>query len=229
MIEFEQDHHIAAMLDKALGLLDHHFGNLDVPHRRLVEGRGNDLALHRALHVGDFFRPLVDEQHDQIAFGMVGGDRLRDVLQEHRLAGAGRRDDQGALALADRRDDVDDAGGKVLLGRIFDLELQPLVGIERRQIVEMDLVADLLRVLEIDRIDLEQREIALALFGAADQTLDRVAGAQAEAADLRGRDIDVVGTGEIIGVGRTQEAETVLQHFDHALADDLDVAAGELL
>ena len=48
-------------------------------------------------------------------------------------------------------------------------------------------------------------------------------------ADLRGRDIDVVGTGEIIGVGRAQEAEAVLQHLDDALADDLDVAAGELL
>ncbi len=92
----------------------------------------------------------------------------------------------------------------------------------------MDLVADFLRVFEIDRIDLEQGEIALALFRAADQALDRVAGAQAEAADLRGRDINVVGTGEIIGVGRAQEAETVLQHFDHALADDLDVAAGKL-
>jgi hypothetical protein len=119
--------------------------------RRLVEGRGDDLALHRALHVGDFFRPLVDQQHDQIAFGMVGGDRLGDVLQQHGLAGARRRHDQRALALALRRDDVDDAAGLVLDGRIFELHLQPLVGIERRQIVEMDLVLDLLRVLEIDR------------------------------------------------------------------------------
>ena len=104
----EQDHHVAAVLDEALGLLDHHLGDLHVARGRLVEGRGHDLALHRALHVGDFLRPLVDEQHDEVALGMVGGDRLRDVLQQHRLAGARRRDDQRALAFADRRDDVDD-------------------------------------------------------------------------------------------------------------------------
>ncbi len=105
----EQDHDIAAMLDKALGLLDHHFGDRDVAAGRLVEGRGHDLALHRALHVGDFFRALVDQEHDQIALGVIGGDGVRDVLQQHRFTGAGRRHDQRALALADRRDDIDDA------------------------------------------------------------------------------------------------------------------------
>jgi hypothetical protein len=52
----EKDDNVAAMLDQALGLLNHHFGDLHVAHRRLVEGRGDNLALHRALHVGDFFR-----------------------------------------------------------------------------------------------------------------------------------------------------------------------------
>ena len=225
----EQDHDVAAMLDEALGLLDDHFGDLDMAHGRLVEGRGDDLAVHRALHVGDLLRALVDQQHDQIALGVIGGDRLRDILQKHGLAGAGRRDDEGALALADRRDDVDDAGGQILLGRIVDFELQALVRIERRQIVEMDLVADFLRVLEIDRIDLQKREIALALLRAADQAFDGVAGAQAKTANLRGRDIDVVGAGEIIRVGRAQKAEAVLQYLDHAFADDLDLTAGELL
>jgi hypothetical protein len=59
------------VLDEALGLLDHHLGDLDVARGRLVKGRGNDLALHRALHVRHFFRPLVDQQNDQIAFRMV--------------------------------------------------------------------------------------------------------------------------------------------------------------
>src|SRR5688572_31009470 len=49
------------------------------------EGRGNDLALHRALHLGDFLRPLVDEQHDQVHLGMIRGDGRGDVLQQHRL------------------------------------------------------------------------------------------------------------------------------------------------
>ena len=109
---------------------------------------------------------------------MIGGDRMGDVLQDHGLAGARLRHDQPALALADRRHDVDDPPGIVLLGGVARLHLEPLVGIERRQIVEMDLVALLLRVLEIDGVDLEQGEIALALFRAPDLAFDRVAGAQ---------------------------------------------------
>ena len=139
--EVQQNDHVAAVLDQALGLLDHHLGDLDVAHRRLVEGRGNHLALDRPLHVGDFLRPLVDQQHDQITFRVIVGDRVGDVLQQHRLAGTRRRHDQRALAFADRRDDVDDAGGEILFGRILEFHLQPLVGIERRQVVEVDLVA----------------------------------------------------------------------------------------
>jgi len=75
----------------------------------------HDLAFDRTLHIGDFLRPLVDQQHDQEAFRMIGGNGMRDVLQEHGLAGARRRHDQGALALADRRHDVDDARREVLL------------------------------------------------------------------------------------------------------------------
>ena len=217
------------MLDEALGLLDDHLGDGDVARRRLVEGRGDDFALHRALHVGHLLRPLVDEQHDEVGLGMVARDRLRDVLQQHGLAGARRRHDQRALAEADRRHDVDDAGGEVLARRVLDLELEPAIGIQRREVVEVDLVADLLGLLEIDRVDLEQREIALALLRGADQAFDRVAGAQAEASDLRGADVDVVGPGEVVGIGRAQVAEAVLEHLDDAEADDLDLAAGELL
>ena len=217
------------MLDQALGLLDHHLGDLDVAHRRLVEGRGDHLALHRALHVGDFLRPLVDQEHDQIAFRVIVRDRVGDVLQQHGLAGARRRHDQRALAFADRRDDVDDAGREILLGRILEFHLQPLVGIERRQIVEIDLVARLLGVLEIERIDLEQREIAFAFFGAADVAVDGVAGAQPEAADLRGRDVDIVRARQIIRLRRAQEAEAVRQNLDHAFADNVGLARRELL
>ena len=40
----EQDHHVPAVLDQPLGLLDHHVGDLDVAVGRLVEGGGDDLA-----------------------------------------------------------------------------------------------------------------------------------------------------------------------------------------
>ncbi len=94
-------------LRQALGLLDDHFGDLHVACGRLVEGRGDDFAAHRALHLGHFLRPLVDQQHDQHDVRMIGGDRVRDVLHQHGLAALGARDQQAALALADRRNDVD--------------------------------------------------------------------------------------------------------------------------
>ncbi len=107
--------------------------------------------------------------------------------------------------------------------------LQPLIGIERRQVVEVDLVARLLGVFEVDRVDLEQREVALAFLRRADLALDGVAGAQTEAADLRGRDINVVRAGQVVRLGGAQEAEAVGEHLDDAFADDVDFFRRELL
>ncbi len=101
----EQDHHVLAVLDEPLRLLDHHLGDLHVPARGFVEGRADDLGLrHLRLEVGDFLGPLVDEQHDQRDLGMILDDRVRHLLQQDRLAGARRRDDQAALSLADGGD-----------------------------------------------------------------------------------------------------------------------------
>ena len=69
--------------------------------------------LTRALHVGHFLGPLVDQQHDQLD--------VRDssceiawlmCCKQDRLAGARRGDDQGPLAFAQRREQVHHAGGQ---------------------------------------------------------------------------------------------------------------------
>ena len=229
MIEVEQDHDVAAVFDQPLGFLDHHLGDLDVTHRRFVEGRGDHLALHRALHVRDFLRTLVDQQHDQIALRMIGRDRVRDVLHQHGLAGARRRHDQRALALADRGDDVDNPCRKVLSGGVFELEPEALIRKQRRQIVEIDLVLRLFRIFEIQRVDLEQREIAFAFLRAADVAFDGVAGAKSEAADLRRRDVDIVRARQIVGIRRTQKSEAVGENLDDAFADNVGFLDRELL
>src|SRR3546814_1336553 len=64
---------------------------------RFIEGRGNHLALHAALHVGDFFRALIDKQHQQEDLRMIVRNSLGDTLQKHRLTGTRRGDDQGTL------------------------------------------------------------------------------------------------------------------------------------
>ena len=217
------------MLDQALGLLDHHLGNLHVAGSRLVEGGADDLPLHRPLHVGHFLRALVDQQHDEVALRVIGRDGMGDVLQQHRLAGARRGDDQAALALAQRRDDVDDARGIVLLRRVAGFHLEPLIGIKRRQIVEMNLVTGLLGILEVDPVDLDKSEVAFTLLRTADLAFHRVAGAQRELPDLARADIDVIRPGQIVRVRRAEEAEAILQHLDNAFADDFHIAGGKVL
>src|ERR1700687_4381505 len=148
----QQDHHVALVFDQALGLFDDHLGDLDVARGGLVEGGADDFALDRALHVGDFFRTLVDEQDDEHHLGMVGGDGVGDVLQQHGFAGAGRSDDQSALALADGNQHVHDTGAHVVA---HGFQFEPLLGIERGEVVEQDLVAGLVGRLEVDGLDLD--------------------------------------------------------------------------
>ena len=206
------------MLHQALGLFDDHFGHLYVAGGGFVEGGGDHLALHRPLHVGDFLWAFVHQEHDQVAFGMIGGDRLGDVLHHDGLAHPRRRDDQAALALAEGRDDVDDAAGAVLQGRIVDLHGQPLVRVERGQVIEMDLVADVVGALEINRVDLQYGEVALAFSGRTHRAFHRVAGLETHLADLRGGAIDIVRPWQVIGFGGAEEAEAVLKHFQGARA-----------
>ena len=92
--------------------------------------------------------------------------------------------------------------------------------VERRQVVEQDLVAGDLGRLAVDLVDLEQREVRLALLRRADRSAHAVAGAQVEAADLRRRDVDVVRAGQVVVVGGPQEAEAVGQTLEHAVAED---------
>jgi hypothetical protein len=96
-------------------------------------------------------------------FRVVRGNGRRDVLQHHGFTGARRGDDEGALAFADRRDQVDHPRGIVLghalHGGLGDLHLHFQAGgrVKRGQVVEIDAMLDGFRRLEIDLIDLDQR------------------------------------------------------------------------
>ena len=213
----EQDDDVTLVLHQALGLLDDHLGDLDVAGGWLIEGRGDDFAVDRALHVGHLFRALVDEQDDQVNLGVVGGDRVGDVLQQHGLAGARRRDDQGALPLADRAGDVDHAHRQVVVAGLQD---QALIRVERREIVEQGLFAGHRRVLEVDHGDLEQGKVAFPFLGGADLSGDGVAGAQVETANLRRGDVDIIRPGEVVGIRGPQKAEAVREDLQDPLAED---------
>ena len=157
---------------------------------------------------------------------MVGADRFRNILHHDRLADARRGDDQAALALAERGDDVDHPAGLVLGCGVAQLQVELLIGIQRGQVVEIDPVAHGFGIIKIDRRYLVEAEIAFAVLGRADLAFHRVTRTQAITAhDLR-VDIDVVGPGEIAGIGRAHEAETIGHHLDGASAHHFGAGFG---
>ena len=166
-----------AAFGETLGLLEDDVGNLHMFRGGLVEGGGHDLGIHATLHVGHLLGTLVDEQDDQVDLGVVGGDGVGHVFQQDGLTGLGLCHDEAALSLADRGEEVHDAGrdGAALVPR--DVEL--LVGEERREIVEGDAVAHFLGLAAVDEVDLHQGEELLASLGRTDDPEDGVASLQA--------------------------------------------------
>jgi hypothetical protein len=121
----EQDDDVALVLDQALGLFDHHFGDLHVARGGFVEGRGDNLALHAALHVGDFLGALVDQQHDQEdTSGWLAVIALAMFCSSTVLPVRGGATISARWPLPCGRDDVDDAAGLVLDRRIERIHLQ---------------------------------------------------------------------------------------------------------
>ena len=149
---------------------------------------------------------------------MIGGDGVRQVLQQHGLAGTRRSDDKAALPFADRRQQIHDAGADVFAHR---LQLDPLLRIERGEVVEEDLVARLFRRLEVDRLDLDQGEILFAFMRRTDLAADGVAGLEIEFADLRRGNVNVVRAGQVVVVGRAEKTVTIRQDFQHAFSEDV--------
>ena len=93
-------------------------------------------------------------------------------------------------------------------------------GIARTQVVEGDPVLGLFRLLEVDLLDLEKRQVALAFLGWADLAHDRVAGPEVEPLDLARRDVDVIGAVEVVPVLTAEEAIALRQDLQHSLAAD---------
>src|SRR6266536_2110102 len=199
-LELLEDH-----LVHALGLLDGQLRDLAVLVAGAVEGGVDHLRLGGALHVGDLFGPLVGEQDDEVHLGVVLADGVGDLLHQRGLARLRRGDDQPALALPDRAHQIHDAGRD--LGRVV-LEAQPLLRVQRRQVLELAPAARLLGVVAVDLLHPGEGGVLLGVARQLDHALDLVAAAQAEAADHRQRHVDVVGAGR--ERAHPQEAVAVL-------------------
>ena len=109
------------------------------------------------------FVPLLllraDKDEHEVHLGVPDGDRIRDRLEHGGLARLGRGDDEAALALADGRDQVDDAGGR---RRVAVFKAQPLSGVDGSEVVEPRPPQGLVRGEGVDGLDAGQCCIAAA-------------------------------------------------------------------
>ena len=149
---------------------------------RFVEGRGNHLGIHRAGHVGNLFRALVDEQHDEVGLRMVGGDGVGNVLHQHGLTGLRLGHEQGTLSLTDWGKQVYDTGRERIVVSLAQLEL--LVREEGGEVFERHTVAHFARLSSVDLGHADEREIFFSFLRRAYRTLYHVTGLQTEELDL---------------------------------------------
>jgi hypothetical protein len=78
----------------------------------------------------------------------------------------------------------------------------------------------------VDVIHLEEREVPLVVPRGPHGALHGVAGAEVEAANLRGGDVDVVRAGEVVVIRRAKEAEAVGEALQHPVGLHLALAGG---
>src|SRR5690606_33359997 len=109
------------------------------------------------------------------------------------------------------------------------LEVQSLVRIARTQVVERYPMLRFLGLGVVDRLDLEEREVALAVLGRSDLSGHGVASAQIEALDLRGGDVDVVGAVEVVPVLAAEEAVPFGEDLEDSLTAQNDVRVEQIL
>src|SRR6185312_12354471 len=126
--------------------------------------------------------------------------------------------DRHARAATERREPLDGAQRRVLAAVERDALGRPRAG----QLVERRALGDLLDRGAVDRLDTDERRVALRPPRPARRPGDLVAADELAAADLRRRDVDVVVGG--LGRGEAQETRAVGEQLDDALDDRLGVA-----
>src|SRR5215208_2662418 len=157
---------------------------------------------------------------------MILRNGICHLVEKDRLPRPRRRHDDATLSFANGRHDVDHAHAEVA---ILHLEPKPFVGILRTKVVEWNAVFRLLRILGVDALDFEQREIAFPGLWWTHLPTHFISGPQSESFYLRGRDVDVVGTWEIAPVLAPQKSVSLGQNLEHPIAVEDDVSVEEVL
>ena len=173
---------------------------------RLVEARRDHLANAPRDRLAHFFGTLVHEENEQRRVRMIDRDAFGDRVQQHRLAGASRCDDERALAVADGRDEIDRAARELraTLRGTSRLEVQLPLGIGRGEGAEVRATSRRCRILVVDLEQLDDRTATAVIATGARG--DRVAAAETVLPDEIRRDVRVACVGEVAVRSATNEA-----------------------
>ena len=186
-----------------------------------VESGIYHLAPDRTLHVRDFLRTFVDEEHEEDDVGIVLRNGAGDHFEERGFARLGRRNDDPALPLADGRHDVYAPCGVIArTGRHF--HAQSFVGIDRDEIVEVRTFTQLGVVHSVDGYDVHYRG-GFALLQRLAHGAYLVALAQSVLLDLHAGHIRVHLVA--FAVAHSQEAVAVGIDFEETFAHLVRLAA----
>ena len=148
--------------------------------------------------------------------GVVGLQRPHDLVHHRRLAGAGRRHDQAALAFADRGDQVDQTGGGIVTVAAFEREA--FGRMHRHEIVEVGTGGRCVGLATVDGLDGHERRVLLVAIGRTRRAGDHVALAQAVLPDELHRHIGIV-TARDVAV-HPQEAVALAAEVEPPLGRD---------
>ena len=178
----KEDHNILLVLNHAAGFFDDHLSHLNVTLRRFIKGGANHLGRFAgALHVRDFLGTFVDEEDEEVAIRAVLEDGVGQLLHQHRLTGARRGHDQAAGAFADRADQIQHTGGKLIRARFQE---ETTVGKQRGEVVEVGFVLRFLRIIRADLLNFKECVETFLFLWRTNLALDQITRLEVKAADL---------------------------------------------
>ena len=159
----KDDDNVVSTFGETLGLLKDDVGDTNMTVGRLVEGGGDDLSLHAALHVGDLLGTLVDKEHHKVDLRMVEGNGIGHLLEEGGLTGLRLCHNKTTLTFSYRGKKINDTRGKSLLRMTRELEF--LIGEKRREALKRNAVANTVGSEAIDAEQLDKDEELVGLTG----------------------------------------------------------------
>lgn len=141
--------------------------------RHFVKGGIDHFStLETPLHIRNFFRSLVYQQHDQFRFRVMFFDAVCDFFKKDCFTGFRRCNYESSLSFSDRCHQVDEAQGKVPAV----LQNQPFIREDRSQRFEIRSFDSCSRLISIDGYYVQQCAEAVSVIRMSANSFDFITG-----------------------------------------------------